>query len=277
MLIKISKICLGALLLSSLLHSVEEVAVPKIDPLANWWEKSSYEYPETDKLLMHVEGTGRYATTSGNDEKEEIIANVTGKVRKGHFGGTLSYTKTFRDEKLFDDKSDTTPAHIEVDEYEVSFVGGYDINKDFYINAGYLNGRNILFEVYNQTTMYLGLGYRLLTTDAHRLSVFAAKGSEDISFGTYPQLPSGKADGYYYQIDYTWMINPTISWTSMYSYLKLDVENRNTSLLTSQLTVRATENISFLVGYRDEYMEAQKTVNRYTNDKNIYTALKFEY
>ena len=277
MLIKSLKIYLGTLLLSSLLYSADKTPTPKQDLHAYWWMKSSYEYPKTDKLLMHIEGTGRYSTTSGNDEKEDITAKITGKARKGHLGASLSYTKKYKNDKLYADKTDTAPAHILKDEYELNFVGGYDISKDFYTNVGYVNSRDITFEVYNKTTMYLGLGYRLLTTDSHRLSIFLAKGSEDISFGTYPQLPSGKSDGYYYQIDYRWMFTPTISWTSMYSYLQLDKKHRDTSLLTSQFIIRANKYISFLVGYRNEYMEAQETVNRYTNDKIVFTAIKFEF
>ena len=277
MLMKISKICLGTLLLNTFLYSVENTPSPKLDPLKDWWKKGSYEYATTDKILTHLEGTGRYSKSNGNDEKEDILVNITGKIRKGHFGASLSYTKKYQDYTFYNDKDDTSPAKTVEDEYKVNFVGAYDINKDFYVNLGYVNSRDITFEVYNQTTMYLGVGYRLLTSDMHRLSVFVAKGSEDISFGTYPQLPSGKSDGYYYQVNYSLKINPIISWTSSYAYLKLDKKNRDTSLLNSRLVIRASENISFLLGYEDEYMAGQSTVNRDTHDKTTYTAVKFEF
>jgi len=270
MLNKVLKIYLGLLLLGSLLYANEDA--PK-----NWWKKGSYEYNSTNQILTHVEGMFRYSEADGNNKDKDISATLSAKIRKNHYGASLSYTKTRESVKMFDDKSSTTPIETDIDESELSLILAYDINKDLYINGGYSNSRDIAFEVYNQTTMYLGLGYRLLTLDSHRLSIFASKGSEDISFGTYPQLPSGKTNGYYYQANYTWMINEGVSLDTSYSYLQADMKNRDTSLFTTQLLIGLSQNISFLVGYRDEYMEAQDTVNRYTNDSTTYTAIKFEY
>ena len=270
MLNRVLKIYLGLLLLGSLLYANENTP-------ANWWQKGSYEYNATNEVLTHVEGMFRYSKTDGNDKNKDLSATLSAKIRKNHFGASLSFTKTRESRKMFDDKSSTTPIETEKDEYELSFVLGYDISEDFYLNAGYINSRDISFEVYNQTTMYFGVGYRLLTLDSHRLTIFASKGSEDISFGTYPQLPSGKTNGYYYQTNYTWMITQGVTLDTSYSYLQADMKNRDTSLFTAQLIIGVSKHISFLIGYRDEYMAAQDTVNRYTNDSTTYTALKFQF
>ena len=270
MLNKILKTSMGVVLLSSIIHAGSQT--PK-----NWWQKGSYQYEETDKVLAHISGTVSYSETSGNDENKDTKINVSGKIRKGHLGASLSYTKVDENRKSYDDKSDTTPSETIKDDYTTTFIVGYDINKDFFINGGYVNSRNVTFEIYNQTTQYLGVGYRLLTLEEHRLNLFVAKGTDDISFGTYPQLPSGKTDGIYYQIDYSWFMKPRVSLSTSYSYLQADEDNRDTSTLTAQLKIMATENISLLIGYSDEYMEVQDTVDRYTNDKTVFTAVKFEF
>lgn len=270
MLNRILKISLGLLFFGSLLYASE-------DAPANWWKKGSYGYEATNKILTHAEGIFRYSKTDGNDQDNDLSAKLSGKIRKGHYGASLSYTKTRNTYRRFDNKSSATPITTKTDDYELSFVLGYDVSKKFFLNAGYINARDITFEVYNQTTMYFGLGYRLLTLESHRLNIFASIGSEDISFGEYPQLPSGKTNGYYYQANYTWLITKRISLYTSYSYLQADMKNRNTALFTAQLTIGLSKHLSFLVGYRNKYMAAQDTVNRYTNDSRTYTALKFEF
>ena len=264
------KASIGVILLNGAVYANDET--PK-----NWWQKGSYAYKETDKILTHIEGTISYRETRGNDEDKTLKTSILGKIRKGHLGASLSYSKIDEEKKQFNDKADKTPSETKKDYYKTTFIVGYDINKDFFVNAGYDNSRNTAFEIYNQTTQYIGVGYRILTLDAHRLNIFLAKGTDEISFGTYPQLPSGKTNGVYYQTDYSWIINPKVSLNLNYAYLKADMNNRDNSLLTAKVTASMFEHISLVIGYSDEYMKAQETVDRYTNDKTVFTAVKFEF
>lgn len=104
-----------------------------------------------------------------------------------------------------------------------------------------------------------------------------AIGDEDISFGTYPQLPSGKSNGVYYNLTYGVTLNSNVDFSINYSHFIAKMDNRDTGKLTLQLSVPIFDHISIVAGYIDDYMEAQTTVNRFTNDKTYYTAIKFEF
>jgi len=270
MLNKILKISIVIVVLSNLIYAEDKIP-------AGWWQKGSYQYEETNATLAHIEGMISYSKTSGNDDNEDLKIKVAGKIRSGHVGASLSYTKIDQKHKSYNDKNDKTPAATSKDDYTTTLILGYDINKDFFLNLGYENSRNLTFEIYNQTTKYLGVGYRLLSTDMHRLNVFLAVGTEDISFGTYPQLPSGETDCMYYQANYTWFMQPRVLFSTNYTYLQAKKDNRDTATLTAKVKVKVTKNISLIVGYSNEFMEAQDTVNRYTHDETVFTAVKFDF
>lgn len=273
---KILKIIIAISLAIATLNAIENDTSTDKTP-QRWWEKGSYGYEETNKLLTHIEGSIGFSQTNGNDEDKSIKANIAAKVRKGHLGASISYSKTKEDRKAYGDKQDTTPQTSKRDDYQLSAVVGYDISKNFYVNLGYENSRNLTFEVYNHTTIYAGVGYRILTLEAHNLSVFLAAGTDDISFGTYPLLASGKTNGAYASTNYLWYITPAISLNVNYMFLKADMQNRDTSTLMAKVTVPISQNLFFIFGYKNDQMEVQKTINRYEYDKMFFTSIKFEF
>lgn len=273
---KILKTTVGIILAASSLNAADENKATDTTP-PNWWQKGSYEYPETDKLLIHLEGNVGYSKKSGNEEDENVKIGASAKIRKGHFGLSISYTKLREDRVAYDDKSTVVPTTSLRDDYQVNTILGYDVNKDFYVNAGHENSRDITFEIYNQNTYYVGAGYRILTLDKHKASLFAAVGTDEISFGRYPMLPSGKTDGLYFQGDYLWIVKPGLFLSTGYKYLKADMDYRDTSTFTAKATVAINQYVSLVVGYLDDYIEAQETVNRHQHDKMIFTQIQFQY
>jgi len=241
---------------------------------ANWWQKGSYDYPPTDKLLMHLEGSVAYSKSEGNLDMKDTTYTLKGKVRKKHVGVSFSYDKTYSNSVLHNaDKTDTT---IVIDKYEAHTVFGYDINKNFFTLAGYNNARDTTFEIYNKTTLYTGLGYRT-NYKKHFFNVFGALGTEDISFGTYPKLPSGKTDGKYYEVNYNTIVFDDASFNFRYAYFMGEAAYRDTSKLYVSLSVPLYQKISVMLGYKEDYIEAQELVDRVTRDKTTYTAIKFEF
>jgi len=243
----------------------------------NWWQMGSYEYPQTDEVLIHLQGNLSYTKKNGNEEDEALRASVFAKVRKNHWGLSFSYAKTKEDTIAYGDKDTVDPTTLTRDEYSLNWKLGYDINEDFYLTAGYSNARDLEFEIYNQTTRYIGVGYRVLKTPRHKLNVFAALGDEDISFGTYPQLPSGRTNGKYYEINYLGFITPTVLFKSSYQYLQADMEDRDTATFTVATKFSITDHVAFVVSYMDQYIEAQQTVNRYEHDQTLFTSIEFDF
>ena len=76
--------------------------------------------------------------------------------------------------------------------------------------------------------------------------------------------------GYYYTM------KSNISFTFNYSNFIADMDNRDNSKLVAKVIVPVFDHVSMVVGYKDESMEAQETVNRFTHDKTVFTAIKFE-
>ena len=252
----------------------KEDIVTKAVP-SSWWKKSSYEY-DNSEILMHFEGTLSYTQNSGNEDNEDTMIMLKAKIRKGHYGVSFDYNKKYKDHIVYDDKNDENPTQILTDDYSSVTRIGYDITKNFYAVAGYENSRNTSFEIYNQTTQYVGGGFRL-HYNRHRLNIMGALGTEDISFGTYPQLPSGKTDGLYYNVYYNFEMLPYADLTLNYSYFSADMETRDTSKFMAKVSIPVFENVSIVIGYIDEYMEAQDTVDRYTHDETVFTAIKFQF
>lgn len=242
----------------------------------NWWKKSSYAYTDTNKILTHFEGMISYSKSEGNENDKDLLVKLSAKVRKKHLGVSFTYSRKDSNHKLYLDKSDTNPTNIVKDVYSAVTRVGYDINKNFYVIGGYENARNIEFEIYNQTTRYIGGGYQTYYK-SHRLNIMGAIGDEDISFGTYPQLPSGKSNGFYYNLTYGYTTSTKIDFSINYSHFVANMKNRDTGKLTAQLSIPIFDHVSIVAGYIDDYMEAQTTVNRYVNDKTFYTAIKFEF
>lgn len=264
--------------MAGVIHAENNVTIEEDITPAYWWEKSSYEY-ENSQILTHFEGSISHTQNSGNEDNEDTMINLKAKIRKGHFGASLNYYKRYEDHKVYDDKNDENPTHTLTDDYSSVTRVGYDINKNFYAVAGYENARNTSFEIYNQTTQYIGGGYRLNYDmyGSHRINLMLAVGNEDISFGTYPQLPSGETDGVYYNINYNFMMKSYVEFTANYSNFIADMDNRDTSKLLLKVTIPVFDNVSIVIGYIDEYMEAQETVDRYSNDETFFTAIKFEF
>jgi len=241
----------------------------------NWYQLGSYEYNAPDKVLMHFKGNVGYTKKSGNQEQDKILGSVSAKIRMNHIGFEASYMVDKDDRTNYNEKgviADSTYNHTNQSRLALS----YDLNKDFFASVGYENGRNTPFEIYNQTTQYAGFGYRVLKSAGHRLGVFAAYGNEDISFGTYPILPSGKTDGAYFQLNYLWFIAPTVAIKADYSYLRANMDNRDTGTLVVATKIGMTKSFSLVFSYTNEYIEAQKTVHRFTNDETIFTSIQFD-
>jgi hypothetical protein len=271
------KAVIGSSLLFSLVYAEDKTVEKKETTPPQWWLQTSYDYPETSELLIHVEGSVSYGKKTGNDHDKSLKANALAKVRKNHLEGTMSYTRLDEDRIAYDWKGDTDPATTTKDSYKTLTTLAYDIDESFFTLVGYENARDVSFEIYNQTTKYFGAGYRAIKSQTQKLDLFGAVGSEDISFGTYPQLPSGKSDGKYVQVDYMWFINPTLTFSLNYGFFSADMEHRDKSTLVAKTQVAVMSNISLMLVYLDEYIQAQEVVQRYTHDKTVYTALKFEF
>jgi hypothetical protein len=264
------------LLLSNLLYAEDNnTTVSDVTP-KNWWQKSSYEYDYTDKTLFHLEGLISYNKMSGNEAGENLKASLSGKARKGHLGVSVSYSKQKNTQTIYTTKTISLPTVV-TDDYTLGTVIGYDINNKFYLNLGYERSTNTVFQIYSKASEYFGVGYRLIETDNHKLNVFVAKGKEDISFMKDAVLPSGATNGIFYQTTYGWSITPTTMLELNYSYLQTDMPDRDTSSFSTELTVMLSESVAIMVGYNREYLEAQKTVERFENDETFTTAIKFQF
>lgn len=268
MLKKLFMIAAGVFLISSSLSSDEKVP-------ENWYQLGSYEYNATDKVLMHFKGNIGYTKKSGNDVEDKIAGSVSGKIRRNNLGLEASYSVD-KDDRIEYDEKGVIANQVYRNDYQARLALTYDLNKDFFVSAGYENARNTSFEIYNQTTQYAGIGYRALKSAGHKLGVFAAYGNEDISFGTYPILPSGKTDGAYFQLNYLWFIAPSVALKADYSYLKANMENRDTGTFVIASKIGMTKSFSIVFSYMNDYIQAQKTVNRHTNDETIFTSIQFD-
>ncbi|CAA6802103.1 MAG: Unknown protein [uncultured Sulfurovum sp.] len=265
---------LGILFSFVSLHGAETNSSVKVSTPDNWWKKGSYDYPATNQLLWHVEGSVAYSKSEGNLDMKDTSYGLKAKIRKNHIGVSFSYDKVYSNSVLHNaDNTDTT---IIVDQYEANTLLGYDINKNFFTLVGYNNARDTTFEIYNKTTKYVGLGYRT-NHKKHYFNIFAALGREDISFGTYPKLPSGETDGKYYEINYNTTIFDDKSFDFRYSYFMGDAAYRDTSKLYVSLSIPLYQKLSVVLGYKENYIEAQELVDRIQSDKTTYTAIKFQF
>ena len=263
-------------LMSSMVYAKDVKPKDTTKTPKNWWQIGSYEYPTTDKVLMHFQGSISYAKKGGNDRDKKVKADTFIKIRKKHFGVSVLYSKIKDDKISYEDKS-SKPKTSTTDNYSIHTKVGYDINEDFFLTVGYVNSRDLLFEIYNKTTRYAGVGYRIFKSKFHRLSIFGAFGDEDISFGTYPQLPSGKTSGQYYEVNYLVFLSPMIAFKTSYQYLKADEKNRDTAVFSVATKLSITQTTSFIVSFTDEFIDAQKTVNRYSHDQTIYSSIQFSF
>jgi hypothetical protein len=239
-----------------------------------WWKQGSYDYPATDKLLIHIDGTLAYSKSEGNLDTQDNIYTVNAKIRKNHIGISFTYFKKYAETTIHDPAAGDTTTII--DEYSSSILLGYDINEDFFTVLGYDNARDTAFEIYNQTTQYVGLGYRF-KHEKHRLNFFAAVGTEDVSFGTYPKLPSGKTTGQFYQFNYNALIFDDVKFELQYSYFNATEVYRNTSKLYASISIPIYDVVSLTVGYKEDYIEAQDLADRFNTDKTFYTGLRIDF
>jgi len=242
----------------------------------NWWQMGSYEYEATDEILTHFTGKLGYIKKSGNFDEDNFKATVSAKIRREHLGLEVTYSLD-KEKKIELADKDTELTSIEVDDYSVRTVLLYDLTKDFFVSGGFENSRNISFEMYNKTAIYAGVGYRALKLKDHKLGIFAAYGTEDISFGNYPILPSGETNGQYYQLNYLWFINQGAILKLDYSHLLAEMDSRDASTLVIATKISISDKLSLVLSFTDEYLEAQETVNRYTHDKTIFTSIQFDF
>lgn len=268
-----SKIVLGLLLATGVASAAEESA-PKVAP--NWWQMSSYAHAKSDGVLLHTAGTIAYQESEGNTKENSLKMRLSATARYEHFTYYGMYQKTDVETKSYGSK-DAQPTAIKDDVYSFENALTYDVNKYLFTTVGYDNSRDISMEIYNKNVYYGGLGVRALNTPHHKLSLFAAYGNEDISFGTYPILPSGESDGVYYALNYRWLINEQLMFTFKYRFLDAVKKYRNTSTLNTALNIKVYDGVSVVLAYEDVYVEGMKLVNLFEHDKKFTTALRFDF
>lgn len=265
------KLITGTILVATLSHAEDSVQI------GNWWEENSHSYPQTDDFLYHFEGEIGYQKQEGNVDSINYGYKLSAMARMEHVTSNVFFNATKSDEKYYADKSDNKGTKVAYEDYDRGVTLAYDFTREIYAEVGYINSKNTLFDIYNQTRMYAGVGYNIIATESHDITLFIAKGMEDTSYGVFPQYPNGETDAYLFIADYIWTINEGMSFSVSYEQFMAEKDFRDSTALNLEFTAALSESTFMSVSYSDKYNEMQKTVNKYTNMTSMSTSIGFSF
>jgi hypothetical protein len=198
-------------------------------------------------------------------------------IRKEHLSSSVFYNGTKSDMTMYADKNDKKGTVIKSQDYDRGITLDYDFSSNIFAELGYMNSKNTNFDIYNQTRIYGGLGYDITILESHSLSLFVAKGTEDTSYGIFPQYPGGKTDAYLIILDYSWEINEAMSFATSYEKFVAEKNYRDSSAFNATFSVGLSESTFMSVSYTDKYNEMQETVKKYPHIKTMSTSIGFSF
>jgi putative salt-induced outer membrane protein YdiY len=202
-----------------------EEAIPDPKSLGPWWLYSAKKYdPIYPKWLFHIEGNLSISDMSGNVEGSTYFGSAQVVARKNIFTNTVLY-----DLMKSDYTTVATGSDVDDEKQLLSDLVRVDLTERLSVQGGLSWVKDTAAYIENRYTYFLGLGYVLLQTPKHFLSVGAYGGFDDVEYtqkakstalelGTVIEDEDGNA--LYGEQRYSWFVTEAISFNEGFKYLQ---------------------------------------------------------
>ncbi|MDK2124392.1 DUF481 domain-containing protein [Parachitinimonas caeni] len=182
---------------------------PKVQVGSDWWNHSSYLYPQRDSWRHHIEASYSGTWLDGNDSGRALRAS--GKVYSNYnaWNNELSLSVDNRNIQQVSGGGN-------VKDYEILQESvRYDLNPQWYLGGGYIYEVDDQNLITSRHTLLAGLGYYWIDQPGLRLDTYLALGrfreNYDDFVRTYVRLNSRDSNIVYAYQTLQWQINP--SWS----------------------------------------------------------------
>jgi Protein of unknown function, DUF481 len=190
------------LLVASILPS-GAVYAQKSQPMP-WWSNSSYvAIDTTNRVQFHSEIEYSYETQSGNLEGSEHDGKFLVALRKNHLTNYIMIRSNHYDYKIIPDNQEVTQ-----EQYKIDDILRFDINKLFFIDAGFYIEKNSDVLLDRRTAVYGALGIYTRLPYKTDLNFTIGAGNDTKDYDPVIPLETETNLNIYYTVSINSMIRP---------------------------------------------------------------------